>query len=94
MRIGLLHREIPPCAEPTCGPVDCGPTRGLERPRLAGDEDKKSGTDVKSDDNGSAKEPPEHHEDAAVSTEHSVRINGQQVPYTATAGTQPVWDEV
>lgn len=26
-------------------------------------------------------------------TTHTVTINGQRVPYTATAGTQPVWDE-
>lgn len=28
-----------------------------------------------------------------VSTHHSTKIMGKDVPYTATAGTQPVWDE-
>lgn len=31
--------------------------------------------------------------DSAVTTTHEVTIKGQRVPYTATAGTQPVWDE-
>lgn len=31
--------------------------------------------------------------DTEVVTEHSVEINGETVDYTATAGTQPVWDE-
>ncbi|MGI9517474.1 MAG: S10 family peptidase [Pirellulaceae bacterium] len=30
---------------------------------------------------------------SSVVTEHEVTINGQRIPYTATAGTQPVWDE-
>jgi carboxypeptidase C (cathepsin A) len=29
---------------------------------------------------------------SAVTTEHSVTIKGERVPYRATAGTQPVWD--
>ncbi len=38
--------------------------------------------------NGKDKEttPPEHHEDVAVTTEHSVEIGGVEIPYTATAG--------
>ncbi|MFW6137222.1 MAG: S10 family peptidase [Candidatus Aminicenantaceae bacterium] len=31
--------------------------------------------------------------ESAVTTEHTVMIKGQRVPYQATAGTQPVWDE-
>lgn len=31
--------------------------------------------------------------DTAVITKNQVTIKGQPVPYTATAGTQPVWDE-
>ncbi|HAD47977.1 MAG TPA: carboxypeptidase, partial [Idiomarina sp.] len=31
--------------------------------------------------------------DTEVVTEHSVEINGETVDYTATAGTQPVWDD-
>ncbi len=31
--------------------------------------------------------------DTAVTTSHAVTIQGQRVPYTATAGTQPVWDD-
>ena len=31
--------------------------------------------------------------DTTVSTESSVTINGEDVPYTATAGTQPVWND-
>jgi len=31
--------------------------------------------------------------ESKVQTSHSVTIKGQTVPYTATAGTQPVWDE-
>jgi len=31
--------------------------------------------------------------DSAVITHHEVTIKGQRVPYTATAGTMPVWDE-
>ncbi|MDR9457421.1 MAG: carboxypeptidase [Salegentibacter sp.] len=31
--------------------------------------------------------------DTTVVTEHSVRIKGQNIKYTATTGTQPVWDE-
>lgn len=31
--------------------------------------------------------------ESKVTTEHSVDINGSKVPYSATAGTQPVWDE-
>ena len=30
--------------------------------------------------------------ESAVSSEHTVTIKGQRVPYKATAGTQPVWD--
>ena len=30
---------------------------------------------------------------SAVTTTHEVTINGKKVPYTATAGTQPVWNE-
>ncbi len=30
--------------------------------------------------------------DSAVTTKNTVTINGKLVPYTATAGTQPVWD--
>ncbi|WP_018479513.1 S10 family peptidase [Pontibacter roseus] len=31
--------------------------------------------------------------DSTVTTKHEVTIKGKRVPYTATAGTQPVWDE-
>ncbi len=31
--------------------------------------------------------------ESSVVTEHTVTIKGKRVPYTATAGTQPVWDE-
>lgn len=31
--------------------------------------------------------------ESAVTTKHSVTIKGKQIPYTATAGTQPVWGE-
>jgi len=31
--------------------------------------------------------------ESAVATEHTVMIKGQQIPYQATAGTLPVWDE-
>ena len=31
--------------------------------------------------------------DSLVKTEHSVTIKGQRIDYTATTGTQPVWDE-
>lgn len=31
--------------------------------------------------------------ETAVVTNHTVNIKGQAVPYTATAGTQPVWDD-
>ncbi len=31
--------------------------------------------------------------ESAITTSHQVTIKGQRVPYTATAGTQPVWDE-
>ncbi len=31
--------------------------------------------------------------DAGVTTDHEVTIKGQRVPYKATAGTLPVWDE-
>jgi carboxypeptidase C (cathepsin A) len=31
--------------------------------------------------------------DTSVTTKNQVTIKGQQVPYTATAGTMPVWDE-
>jgi carboxypeptidase C (cathepsin A) len=30
--------------------------------------------------------------DTAITTEHTVTIKGQRVPYRATAGNQPVWD--
>jgi carboxypeptidase C (cathepsin A) len=30
--------------------------------------------------------------ESAVSSDHTITINGQRVPYKATAGTQPVWD--
>ncbi|MDT0607429.1 S10 family peptidase [Croceitalea rosinachiae] len=32
--------------------------------------------------------------DTTVTTQHSVTINGAPINYTATAGTQPVWDEM
>lgn len=31
--------------------------------------------------------------DSTVTTKHTVAINGKRIPYSATAGTQPVWDE-
>lgn len=31
--------------------------------------------------------------DTTVVTSHSVEINGKTIPYTATAGTQPVWND-
>ena len=31
--------------------------------------------------------------DTTVVTDHSTTINGVKVSYTATTGTQPVWDE-
>ncbi|WP_276496834.1 S10 family peptidase [Pontibacter litorisediminis] len=31
--------------------------------------------------------------DSTVTSKHHVTIKGQRVPYTATTGTQPVWDE-
>lgn len=31
--------------------------------------------------------------DHTVETSHEVTINGQRIPYTATTGTQPVWDD-
>src|ERR1700685_4155943 len=31
--------------------------------------------------------------DSAVVTKHSVTIKGKLVPYTATAGSMPIWDE-
>ncbi|SFD78089.1 S10 family peptidase [Spirosoma endophyticum] len=31
--------------------------------------------------------------DSTITTSHSVTIKGKSVPYTATVGTQPVWDE-
>ncbi len=31
--------------------------------------------------------------DTTVVTQHSITVKGQRVPYTATTGTQPVWDE-
>jgi len=37
--------------------------------------------------------PPEHHEDAAVSTEHSIRVGGEDVPYRATAGRMVLSEE-
>ena len=30
---------------------------------------------------------------SAITTEHKVTINGKEIPYTATAGTQPVWNK-
>ncbi|PTX19014.1 carboxypeptidase C (cathepsin A) [Pontibacter mucosus] len=33
------------------------------------------------------------HPDSTVTTKHQVTVKGQRVPYTATTGTQPVWDE-
>ena len=32
--------------------------------------------------------------DTTVTTQHSVTINGSRIDYTATTGTQPVWDEL
>ncbi|MCA1767814.1 MAG: carboxypeptidase [Idiomarina sp.] len=45
-----------------------------------------------------AEDAPTNHKrmlpvDTEVVTEHSVEINGETVDYTATAGTQPVWDD-
>ena len=31
--------------------------------------------------------------DSSVTTSNAITIKGQRVPYTATAGTIPVWDE-
>src|SRR5271156_5153323 len=31
--------------------------------------------------------------DSSVTTKNTITIKGQQVPYTATAGTMPVWDD-
>lgn len=31
--------------------------------------------------------------DSTVTTKHEVTVKGKRIPYTATAGTQPVWDE-
>ena len=31
--------------------------------------------------------------ESAVTTNHEVTINGERIPYRATAGTQPVWNE-
>ena len=31
--------------------------------------------------------------DSAITTKHEITIKGQRVPYTAMAGSQPVWDE-
>ncbi len=31
--------------------------------------------------------------ESAVTTKHSTTIKGKQLAYTATAGTQPVWDD-
>jgi len=31
--------------------------------------------------------------DSSVVTEHKARINGERFSYTATTGTQPVWDD-
>src|SRR5690606_17627404 len=31
--------------------------------------------------------------ESSVTTSHEATIKGQRIPYTATAGTQPVWDE-
>jgi carboxypeptidase C (cathepsin A) len=45
---------------------------------------------------GPAKMPPgslELNIDSAVVTHHEVTIKGQKVPYTATTGAMPVWDE-
>lgn len=50
-------------------------------PQQAPKEEKKSSTDV-------ALNP-----DATVVTQHEVTIKGQKVPYQATTGTMPVWDE-
>lgn len=33
------------------------------------------------------------HPDSTVTTKHQVTVKGQRIPYTATTGTQPVWDE-
>lgn len=47
-------------------------------------------------DGGAAKMPPgslELNIDSAITTHHEVTIRGQRVPYTATAGTMPVWDK-
>ena len=32
--------------------------------------------------------------DTTITTQHSVTINGSAISYTATTGTQPVWDEM
>ncbi len=31
--------------------------------------------------------------ESSVTTEHTVTVNGKRIPYTAIAGTQPVWDD-
>ncbi|GAH15715.1 unnamed protein product, partial [marine sediment metagenome] len=31
--------------------------------------------------------------ESAVVTKHSTKVKGKQFSYTATAGTQPVWDK-
>ena len=32
--------------------------------------------------------------DTTITTQHAVTINGARIDYTATTGTQPVWDEM
>lgn len=53
------------------------PATGSPAPK----EEKKSSTDVS------------FNPDAAVTSMHEVTVKGQRVPYKATAGTLPVWDE-
>ena len=48
-------------------------------------------TDAKSD--GDAQYERHLPAESAVTTTHSVQIGGVDVPYQATAGTQPVWDD-
>lgn len=50
--------------------------------------------------NATADENPENTDagrtleaESAVTTDHEVTVNGERIPYRATAGTQPVWDE-
>jgi carboxypeptidase C (cathepsin A) len=50
------------------------------------DDNKKPDEDKKPDKPGEAKEPPAHHDDAVVTTEHSVTVDGETLEYTATAG--------